>query len=155
MGWISLVLVLVVVNAVGIGLNAPKAAGAAALSQDEAVYVGQTSMIADLEATSLQAFSTLANNAQPGDATWNEDIIAQTQIWKALNTEVGKLNAPPRFQQVQSDLVQAFGLMDQAADDVRAGVTQLDTNSIAQATQEIQQATPLIQEAAQLITSMQ
>lgn len=152
-GVFSVILAFVLLGGIVDSVNRPQPAGAASLTQDEAIYVGKMSVLTDLWGASVQAYVNLTKNPQPLDATWKEDVIAQTQTWKALDVEITKITPPARFAQVHAKMVQAFSLMNHAADDIRTGTDQLDAASIGRANGELAQAAQLAQQADQLLDS--
>ena len=107
----------------------------AELSTEEAMYVGRATAWTTMSSESLSTVSALSANPQFGVLTWENDVLAETGLWSALNEDVQRADVPDRFQETHQHIEAAFEALNQSGVHLRAGVENYDVNEINVAAQ--------------------
>jgi len=129
-------------------------------AQLEQEYLAQVMQISYsyLQALSLLSERLLEASDDPqllSDTRWQNSLLTTSAILKANGNSARALQAPPRFSQVQADVLAAAAHFDQVAELVAGFVQDGDPSHLQLATAYMEQGKNALQQAAQKLESLQ
>lgn len=128
-------------NDSAIGITAGSAeVVASGLTFEEQSYLDQMAPIGERMVASMNRFSALFYQADPGNDRWTQDVYTEFNIWHAAYAEASLIVPPQDLAEYHALVLQALYLYSEAADDITRGLNHLNEARFDDALDKMDQA---------------
>lgn len=138
------------IMAASVAVFSPVSAQAGLTADEQAYFDEMTPIFQDLT-ESLPRAADLMSNPQIFSDDWKIALAVELVTWQSAYQQALAIVPPASLATVHAEIIESLRLLDEAADDITAGVDELDVDKIDLATAKIQLATEHINEATRLL----